>query len=57
MKIPFLTDIHFADPAWLLLLLLLPLMAWLRGKPGQAPSIVFPAMSLVRDLGTRSRSA
>ncbi len=57
MKIPFLKDIHFADPAWLLLLLLLPLMAWLRGKPGQAPSIVFPAMSLVRDLGTRSRSA
>ena len=56
MKIPFLKDIHFADPAWLLLLLLLPLMAWLRGKPGQAPSIVFPAMSLVRDLGTRSRS-
>lgn len=56
MRVPFFPDFQFADPLWLLLLLLLPVMAWLRGRPGQAPSVVFPAISLIRDLGSRSRS-
>lgn len=56
MRASLFPDIQFADPLWLLLLLLLPVMAWLRGRPGQAPSVVFPAISLIRDLGSRSRS-
>lgn len=57
MRIPFLLDFQFADPFWLLLLLVLPVLAWLRGRPGKAPAVVFPAAAWLRDLGTKPRSA
>ncbi len=57
MSIPFLPGFQFANPWWLLLLLLLPLAAWLRGKSGRAPAVQFPAASLLRDLGTPARFA
>lgn len=57
MNIPFLPDHVFANPWWLLLLLLLPVLGWFRGKPGRAPAIVFPMVSLLRDLGRPARGA
>ena len=57
MRIPYLPDFQFADPLWLLLLLALPVLAWLRGRPGKSPAVVFPAMHLLRGLGTKTRSA
>lgn len=56
MRVPFLTDFQFANPFWLLLLLALPVLAWLRGRPGKSPALVFPAAALLRDLGTKTRS-
>ena len=38
----------FADPAWLWLLLLLPLAGWLKGATGTPPAVVYSSLSLVR---------
>lgn len=57
MKLLFFPDVQFADPLWLALLLLVPVFAWLRGKKGRAPAVAFPALHLVRDLGSRPRAA
>ena len=57
MKIPWLPDYQFGSPWWLLLLLALPLIGWLRGRSGRAPAIVFPTVHLVRDLARPARSA
>lgn len=57
MSIPFFPDHRFANPWWLLLLLLLPVLGWLRGKPGRAPAVMFPLVSLLRDLGRPARGA
>ncbi len=48
----------FAHPWVLLLLLLLPLMAWLKGRRGQPPSFLYSSVQLVRAVldVTRSRS-
>ncbi|HZR15912.1 MAG TPA: VWA domain-containing protein [Verrucomicrobiae bacterium] len=48
----------FAHPWLLLLLLLLPLVAWLKGKRGQPPAFVYSSIQLVRGLlsVTRTRS-
>jgi Ca-activated chloride channel family protein len=40
----------FADPAWLWLLLLLPLAGWLKGATGTPPAVVYSSLSLVRQL-------
>lgn len=56
MPIPFFPDYQLADPWWLLLLLLLPLLAWLRGHKGHAPALLFPMAGLIGDLGTPSRA-
>lgn len=56
MMIPFLKDYQFARPEWLLLLLLLPVLSWLRGRSGSAPSITFPGAMLLRDLGAVPRA-
>ena len=37
-----------AHPYWLLLLLLLPLLAWLRGKRGQPAALLYSSAQLVR---------
>src|ERR1035437_5143736 len=48
----------FAHPYLLLLLLLLPLAAWLKGKRGQPPAFVYSSVQLLRGVMniTRSRS-
>jgi Ca-activated chloride channel family protein len=48
----------FGHPWFLLLLLLLPLVAWLKGKRGQPPAFVYSSVQLVRGLLsiTRTRS-
>jgi Ca-activated chloride channel homolog len=48
----------FAHPWLLLLLLLLPLLAWLKGKRGRPPAFVYSSVQLVRSVlnVTRSRS-
>src|SRR6267142_1273183 len=38
----------FNHPYWLLLLLALPLIAWLKGKRGQPPACVYSSTQLVR---------
>ena len=40
----------FADPAWLWLLLLLPLAGWLKGATGTPPAVVYSSLALVRQL-------
>jgi Ca-activated chloride channel family protein len=48
----------FGHPWFLLLLLLLPLVAWLKGRRGQPPAFVYSSVQLVRGLlnVTRTRS-
>jgi Ca-activated chloride channel family protein len=46
----------FAHPYLLLLLLLLPLVAWLKGKRGQPPAFVYSSVQLVRVVLNVSRS-
>src|SRR2546421_1130812 len=48
----------FAHPYFLLLLLLLPLLAWLKGKRGKPPAFIYSSVQLVRPIlnVTRSRS-
>jgi len=48
----------FAHPYILLLLLLLPLLAWLKGKRGRPPAFVYSSVQLVRSVlnVTRSRA-
>ena len=46
----------FAHPYLLLLLLLLPLMFWLKGKQGQPPAFVYSSVQLVRGILNVSRT-
>ena len=48
----------FAEPYWLILLLLIPLIAWLKGKRGQQAAFLYSSVGLVRGMAglTRSRS-
>jgi Ca-activated chloride channel family protein len=57
MSIPFLPNIILGRPEWLLLLLLLPLMGWWRGRTGKAPTIAFSTAFVLREMGVRTRSA
>lgn len=46
----------FAHP-WLLLLLLgIPVLAWLRGRRGGAPAVLFSSLAPLRQLGSQARS-
>ena len=56
MNIPFLDDFIWAEPLWLWALVLLPLLAWWRGRPGRAPAVLFPTAFLFREAGIRTRS-
>ncbi|MEY2427306.1 MAG: Ca-activated chloride channel [Verrucomicrobiota bacterium] len=49
-------DRHFGHPWLLLLLLLLPLFAWLKGKRGQPPAFVYSSVQLVRGIVNVSRT-
>ena len=48
----------FGHPYFLLLLLLLPALAWLKGKRGEPPAFVYSSVQLVRSILniTRTRS-
>ena len=46
----------FAHPYFLLPLLLLPLLAWLKGKSGMPPAFVYSSVQLVRGMQNISRS-
>lgn len=46
----------FAHPYFLLLLLLLPVLAWLKGKHGAPPAFLYSSVQLVRGLQNISRS-
>lgn len=48
--------IQFAHPWLLLLLLLIPLLAWLKGRRGAPPAFVYSSVQLVRAMQNVSRS-
>ncbi len=50
------TALTFAQPWLLLLLLLVPLVAWLRGKRGPAAALVYSSTNVLRGLGKASTS-
>jgi Ca-activated chloride channel homolog len=52
---PIHTWLQFAHP-WVLLLLLLPVLAWLKGKMGQAAAFVYSSVDLVRPISGLRRS-
>ena len=47
---------RFADPWWLLGLLLIPLLSWLRGRLGTESAFVYSSVGLVRGMTQLSRS-
>lgn len=47
---------RFADPWWLLGLLLIPLLAWLRGRLGADSAFLYSSVGLVRGMTQLSRS-
>ncbi len=48
---------QFASPHWLWLLLLLPVIALLRGRRGSGPSVAFSSLHLLRQIAKPGRSA
>jgi Ca-activated chloride channel family protein len=48
--------ITFAQPWLLLLLLAIPLLAYLRGRQGNAPTVIFSTTAALRSLGKRANS-
>ena len=52
----FLHDYRFGSPWWLLLLLLLPVLSWMRGHWGRAPAIVFPTAFLLRGVARPAKA-
>ncbi len=51
-----LTRFGFAQPAWLWLLVLPPLLAWRRGRAGGAPAVMYSSTSILQRIG-RPRAA
>ena len=56
LKIPWFPDYQFALPWWLLLLILIPLLAILRGGRRQRVAIRFPTTGLLRGIGRPTRA-
>ena len=52
--LPANSALTFANPWWLLLLLAIPLLAYLRGRQGRAAALVFSSTSALRSLGRTS---
>jgi Ca-activated chloride channel family protein len=55
-SLPDLSDLSFAQPQLLWLLLLIPLLAWLKGKLGGTPGVMFSTTKTVAKIGGRRRS-
>ena len=55
-SLPDLSGLAFAQPKFLWLLLLIPLAAWLKGKLGGTPGILFSTTKTVARIGARRRS-
>jgi len=51
------TRLAFAQPYWLLLLLLLPVLAWLKGKHGRQAAFLYSSVGLVKEIGNISPSS
>lgn len=47
---------NFASPWWLLGLLILPLLAWLRGRSGRESAFIYSSLTLVKGITELSRS-
>ena len=47
----------FAHPWLLLLLLLIPLLAWLKGRAGRQPAFIYSSVSLVKNIIGLNRSS
>jgi Ca-activated chloride channel family protein len=56
MNLPEIGPITFAHPWVLSLLLLLPLLSWLRGGRGRAPAVLFSSVEPLRQIGHARRS-
>ncbi len=48
--------IHFANPEFLALLLLLPVVAWWVGRQGRIAAVEFSSTSVVREMARKTRS-
>lgn len=55
-SLPDFSGITFAQPQFLWLLLLIPLIAWLKGKFGGTPGVLFSTTKTVAKIGGRRRS-
>lgn len=47
----------FAQPYWLLLLLLIPILAWLKGRVGRESAFLYSSVGLVKSITNLSRSS
>ncbi len=54
--LPDLSGLVLAQPVFLWLLLLIPLAAWLKGKLGGTPGILFSTTKTIGMIGARRRS-
>ena len=55
-SLPDFSGLSFAQPQFLWLLLLVPLLAWLKGKFGGTPGVLFSTTKTVAKIGGRRRS-
>jgi hypothetical protein len=54
---PWLLECRWAEPHWLWLLLLVPVLAFLRGARGTGPAVAFSSLHLLRQISKPGRSA
>jgi Ca-activated chloride channel homolog len=52
-----LLTLHFGQPWWLALLVLVPLLAWLQGRPGRSLAVRFSGMETLRKIGAVPQTA
>jgi len=50
------TRLAFAQPYWLLLLLLLPVLAWLKGRRARQSAFLYSSVQLVKGVANLNRS-
>ena len=55
-SLPDLSSLSFVQPQWLWLLLLIPLISWLKGKIGGTPGVMFSTTKTIAKIGGRRRS-